>query len=256
MSSIKICLASLISLFTRIPLKGDVEFAARCSWLTPLLGFAVGVIEALPLLLHPKLPILEAALWLALHVAVTGGIHLDGLLDYADVLMPGFRGDKALRVMKDPHRGSGAILAATVYSLLFVSSASIIVQYGQPYLALLVSGVSYSYAYTVSLYFLSLSPREPYPGLARLFQDNLESKGRRRLLYTGLAIAAILLVIWNYIYAIIVYVLALMTGFAVYRDSVSRLGFMNGDAAGACIETVRLAFIVATALFLSLSTGF
>lgn len=250
MCKLKRCLTSLLSLFTRLPApSGTPEDAARCSWLLPLIGFIIGSLEALPVLV--QLPALfEASIWFITHIYFTGGIHLDGLLDYFDAVLPGFRGEQAIRVMKDPRKGAGAVLAAISYSLLFLAAAVYLIK-TRPLLLLLISASSFAYSYTVVLLLLARSPPEPYQGLARLFQSGLRGSRTLLLAFTGFALTTPALILYP-VGAALACLVAAFTGYLVYRDAVKRLGFMNGDVAGAGIELARLAYLDTLVIFISL----
>ena len=246
MHKLKRCVASLLSLFTRLPVPaGTIEDAAGCSWMTPLVGFIVGLVEALPAL--AGLPgFLGASLWFIAHVYLTGGIHVDGLLDYFDAVLPGFRGEQAIRVMKDPRKGTGAILAAISYSLLSLA-AIVYMERVQPLQLLVVSASSFAYSYTVALLLLARSPPEPYSGLAKLFQSRLRGGKILLLAVIGFTLTAPALIMYP-VDALAACLVAALTGYMVYRDAVKRLGFMNGDVAGADIELTRLAYLTTLAV--------
>lgn len=52
---------------------------------------------------------------------VTGGIHLDGLMDTADALHSYDKREKKLEILKDPHVGAFAVMALAGYSLLYAA---------------------------------------------------------------------------------------------------------------------------------------
>ena len=54
---------------------------------------------------------------LLIPVMVTGGIHLDGLLDTSDALHSYQSRERKLEILKDSHAGAFAILTAVVYFL-------------------------------------------------------------------------------------------------------------------------------------------
>ncbi len=54
---------------------------------------------------------LQAAVLLFVGVAISGGLHLDGLADTADAWMSGKRNQDALVIMSDSHIGTGGVLA-------------------------------------------------------------------------------------------------------------------------------------------------
>lgn len=87
----------------------------------PLVGAVIGAAEygAGRLLLWAGAGrLLFAAVMTVLPVVLTGGIHLDGLLDTADALASCGDRKKRLEIMKDPHIGSFAVIAASLYFIL------------------------------------------------------------------------------------------------------------------------------------------
>ena len=57
---------------------------------------------------------------LLIPVMVTGGIHLDGLLDTSDALHSYQSRERKLEILKDSHAGAFAILTAVVYFLAYL----------------------------------------------------------------------------------------------------------------------------------------
>lgn len=79
----------------------------------PLVGLLIGSLLWLTGNLASAVdPWLAALLVTSLWIAVTGGLHLDGLADLADALGAAHRDpERLLAVMKDPHLGSFGVLA-------------------------------------------------------------------------------------------------------------------------------------------------
>ena len=79
----------------------------------PLVGALLGALVAgAGTLLEPLLPApLLALALLSLWVALTGGLHLDGVMDLADALGSNAPLEKRFAIMKDPQVGSFGILA-------------------------------------------------------------------------------------------------------------------------------------------------
>ena len=77
----------------------------------PLVGFIIAaILVLLATALSAQAPYVTAVLILTVWVALTGGLHLDGLADSADAWLGGL-GDKAktLSIMKDPTSGPIAV---------------------------------------------------------------------------------------------------------------------------------------------------
>ena len=79
------------------------------SWLGEYFGFGTGFM-AMALILVP--------------VLVTGGIHVDGLLDTSDALSSWRDREKRLEILKDSHAGAFAVITACVYFLVLYGGFS------------------------------------------------------------------------------------------------------------------------------------
>lgn len=118
-----------LGFLTRIPVPVRVFDDARAqrtslAWY-PIVGVVVGaLVTALFLVMLREHALLSAALTLLAWVALTGGLHLDGLADSADAWVGGF-GDRArtLEIMKDPRSGPAGVTA--IVSLLLLKFAAL-----------------------------------------------------------------------------------------------------------------------------------
>ena len=68
----------------------------------------------------------QACLLIALPVIVTGGIHLDGLIDTADARSSYSDRGKKLEILKDPHDGAFGIIRLALYLLLAFAALEIL----------------------------------------------------------------------------------------------------------------------------------
>lgn len=128
MKNILYQIAAAITFFTRIPIWKLVEIPVEnyrkiiCFW--PLTGWITGGITALSWLgfSHIFPPVMAIILALTVRVLLTGGFHEDGLGDFFD----GFGGGKTkadiLRIMKDSHVGSYALIGMIFYYLLLINT--------------------------------------------------------------------------------------------------------------------------------------
>lgn len=105
-----------IQFLTRLPVpiecpwnRETSRWALRCY---PLVGALIGALLAGVALLLQDLPApLLALVLLSLWVALTGGLHLDGLMDIADALGSNTPLERRWAIMKDPQVGSFGILS-------------------------------------------------------------------------------------------------------------------------------------------------
>ena len=230
-------LACLASFLTRLPLRcTSIVDAARGFPLVPIVGLIEGSIAALVWLALQQTPApLRAAVLLAVHVAVTGGLHLDGFADYSDAIASGGRGPEALRVMKDPRRGSMAVVYTTV--LLLAKYSGLL--YAGPWL-IIASYVASSEAMYVTA-FLSPAVGE---GLGSLFREYGVS--RRGLAVSLLLAAAGLAASTAYapLQALSSAAIAAAVAALVAWDARGRLGGFNGDVLGFAYELAHTASLV------------
>lgn len=87
----------------------------------PLVGLIVGAALYLWAWVAKALAvngILFAAVAAALPILLTGGIHMDGLMDTVDALASHQVREKKLAILKDPHTGAFAVVYCGVYLLL------------------------------------------------------------------------------------------------------------------------------------------
>jgi len=116
-----------ITFYTILPLPSnwDLDFSKIARW-APLVGVLLGGFLALVDLglFYLGFPILtRSVLIVSLWLALTGGLHLDGVIDAADGLAVG-KGEKALLVMKDSLTGAFGVMGGVVLLLLKTASLS------------------------------------------------------------------------------------------------------------------------------------
>ena len=96
----------------------------------PLTGLFIGAViyGALQLFLltnhHQTCGMVCGAIVLALWIALTGGLHLDGLIDSCDGLLCAKSSDQRLLIMKDTHVGAFGVVGAIVVLLLKFAALS------------------------------------------------------------------------------------------------------------------------------------
>jgi adenosylcobinamide-GDP ribazoletransferase len=109
-----------------IPQVWPLRFDRIARW-APLVGLLLGALltlvnQGLAQLLVP--PLLRASLVVCLWIALTGGLHLDGVMDAADGLGVS-DGQQRLQVMADSRSGAFGVMAAIALVLLKVQSLAV-----------------------------------------------------------------------------------------------------------------------------------
>jgi adenosylcobinamide-GDP ribazoletransferase len=118
----RLALGTLTVLPAPMPSKVDRVVGGRAMVLAPLVGLLIGAISAAVVaVVHavkPEAPLLSAVLGVLALVVLSGGLHLDGLADFADAL--GSRRDREtmLRIMKQSDIGPFGVVAIVAVLLL------------------------------------------------------------------------------------------------------------------------------------------
>ncbi|MBR6451244.1 MAG: adenosylcobinamide-GDP ribazoletransferase [Lachnospiraceae bacterium] len=126
-------LAVAFSMYSRIPMpefSWDEDDMAHSLTFFPLVGAVIG---ALVFALHdaPASSYLPAAvrilLTLLIPLLVTGGFHVDGLMDTADAMHSYASFEKKQEILKDPHIGAFAVISFVKWYLAFAAAVTAIV---------------------------------------------------------------------------------------------------------------------------------
>ena len=231
-----------LGFLTRIPVPVRVFDDARAqrtslAWY-PMVGVIVGaLVTALFLVLPREHALLSAALTLLAWVALTGGLHLDGLADSADAWVGGF-GDRArtLEIMKDPRSGPAGVTAIVLLLLLKFAALSSLSPANAWLLGLspLLARAALTAAFVTTPYVRS-------GGLGSALKDAPRVACVVALLC---AIAACVACRLPGVFALG----AAIVVFALWRRAcMRRLGGFTGDTAGALAELVEAGVLVALA---------
>lgn len=236
-----IALQFLSSLPVRLPGMPEPAQLGRSLLFYPLVGLVFGgLLWALDGLLLGTPLLLHAALVLMAWVLLSGGLHLDGLADSADAWLGGF-GDRerTLLIMKDPRSGPIAVVTLVVVLLLKWTALVALIEQEQA-LALLIVPMLGRGA------LLGLFLTTPYVragGLGQALADHLPRRSGWQVL-SACALGCLLLGwagLWTLVVATLVFI-------GLRRMMLRRLQGCTGDTAGALLELLETAVLVALAL--------
>lgn len=231
-----------IQFLTRLPVPvacpwtpATSRWALRCY---PLVGLLLGAILAsIGALLQSVLPTpMLALLLLSLWVALSGGLHLDGLMDVADALGSNAPLERRWEIMKDPQVGSFGILA-----LVFLLAWKVTLLW-----TLLEAGVSLVMLVVVpalgrlgGVALLLLAPCAWREGLAWAWRQHLQ---RRDLAFSLVPLAAVFWLLPGGLFLASGLLLGCLLLFLLgYGLLMSRaFGGINGDIVGAAVEAGEL----------------
>ncbi|QAY65689.1 adenosylcobinamide-GDP ribazoletransferase [Paenibacillus protaetiae] len=244
---------------TRFPIPITVPFEAqtlaRSVIYFPLAGLAIGAVTAaafsLLALLLPAWP--AAVLALAVWIALSGGLHLDGWMDTADGVLSHRSREKMLEIMKDSRVGAMGVIAAV---LLLLFKFSLLAEYAQGdegltfgRLALLAAVPVWS-RWWMSAAIAGFPNARQGEGMGALFH----AVRPRHVIGGGLGAAAMTAVIcaaaqWSWAETAALTAgavcLSAAAGYAGARWLTRRLGGLTGDTYGALNELVEAVLLAA-----------
>lgn len=216
----------------------------------PLIGLGLGLLLApAGWALAAVLPAtLAAALLLALWVGLTGALHLDGVADTADGWLGG-HGDRArtLSIMRDSHSGAAAVVAVGLLLLVKFAALSALLAAGW-WLLLVAAPVAGRAAMPL---LLSALPYARVGGLGAEMARSVSQAAAAQLAAVSFLVVALLGAwhsgIWGGL-LVVALPLGLLALWA--RMLRARLGGTTGDTAGAALEMVEAAVLVAACALL------
>ena len=220
----------------------------------PLVGIVIGGLEALLLWAAQaaKLPAsVTALLFLALPILVTGGIHLDGLIDTADARHSFGDREEKLRILKDPHVGAFGIIRLALYLMLL--TAALLLVFSKPEMRAKPPYASLLIPFTLSRALTALTA-VVFPGAKKegLLQS-LSGQGKRGCITAAvleaLAVTLALLLLFPLPGAAVLLLSQGILLWRYYRFAMKNFGGVTGDLSGWFLCLSELLFAWGTALF-------
>lgn len=208
------------------PLSGSEYF--------PLVGALLAILLAgLSLLLAPLVPpMVLAALLVVGLVVLTGGLHLDGLMDTCDGLFGGLTRERKLEIMRDSRVGSFGVLAGACALLLkFACLASL--HSGTLPIVFLVTLPSARWTLVLALRFF---PGARTSGLGATFRQNIT---RPKLVLAG-AITLAIVFIGAQFSGLLIWCVITFTALSLGAWITRQLGGLTGDTYGAIAEITEI----------------
>jgi len=224
------------NLLTVLPVRAPADWrpgdSGRAAGWYPLVGLALGLLLALvnyaAALVLPALVV--AGLTLVVWVALTGGLHLDGLSDCCDGLFHPSNPQRRLEIMKDPHLGAfGAVGLGLALLLKFAALASLPPE--RAALAIVLAASLGRWAILPA----GLQPLARPGGMGADFSAGL----RRSALAWG-ALIPLALAALNGLPGVLALAAALPAVYLLLRFARARIGGVTGDVFGLLVETVEI----------------
>lgn len=208
----------------------------------PFVGIVIGALMVGWSFLSGKLGAgdsLRSVIYVLIPVLVTGGIHLDGLLDTADALSSWQPREKKLEILKDSNAGAFAVIVACCYFLACfgfwteLSGRQVLVLSGGYVLSRSMSGLS-----------VASFPCARKTGTVATFSDAVQERTVMTCLYILLFLSAGFMCLLDAKLGTAAVVGAWCTFFWYYCMSMKQFGGITGDLAGCFVQTCELVMAI------------
>ena len=231
---------------TRLPVRtkqGTPQTLGRSVLYFPLVGAGIGGALAMASALVDGAPApLAAALVLVAWVAITGGLHLDGLADTVDAWAGGGRDrQRTLDIMKDPRSGPAGVTALVL--VLLVKFAALTALAGAAPLLLVLAPILGRTSMLALLFAL------PYVRPGGLGASHAAHLPRNPALGVLLGACALVPAAWGRI-GLFALIAGSVATFWLALGFRRRIGGITGDTLGASCELVETAALAAAVLLL------
>ena len=179
-------------------------------------------------------------------IIITGGIHLDGLLDTADALSSYKSMEEKLEILKDSHTGAFAIIVGGAWFILALGTWSEVRLEMMPVLAL-----SFVLSRALSGLAVVIFPKAKNTGLAATFSEMAVKRTVAITMVGFILVFGVLAIYLNPVYGVPMDIAAGLVFFYYYRMSKKKFGGITGDLAGFFLTVSELAMaLTVVAVFL------
>ena len=214
----------------------------------PCIGIGIGLLEWGWFYLAGILGVTEflyAVVAMLLPVAVTGGIHLDGLTDTCDALCSYADREKKLEILKDPHVGAFGVLWQTICLLL---TAALFAQLYATSSQFPLVCFGYVAARALGGRAIVALPCAKNSGLAHLFADQADKKIVQWVLSIVWVLCCLGMILLRPVWGAIFGILSLIWVRAHRTICLRIFGGITGDLAGFLITTTELLALAVAAI--------
>ena len=235
-------------MYSKLPMP-KIEWNNRnmkyCICFFPLIGLAIGLLENLWYVLAVHLGTgqsLMAAVLVVIPLAVSGGIHMDGLLDTSDAIGSWRTQEERLEIMKDSHSGAFAIIAAVVFILLDFAGMTEVTSS-----TVRLIGIGFILSRAYSGFGLLMLKKAKNTGLLRTFSDMAANKRAAVVMVCWILASSLAMICLDPLRGSILAGLALLTFFWYRSMAYRQFGGITGDVAGFFLQICELVIVLGAA---------
>ena len=216
----------------------------------PFVGAVIGVLTWLTgcvLGNYVKLePFFLTVILTVIPVVVTGGIHVDGLLDTSDALSSWQERTRRLEILKDSHAGAFAVITACVYFILWLGVWS---QLQNNPKGICIMSMGYMMSRCLSGIGVITFPKAKSDGTVAEFSRNASEITARNILMVMFVILGALMLWISPVMGVLAVLSALLVFWWYHHMAMKYFGGTTGDLSGffLCICEVVMALVLALA---------
>ena len=166
---------------------------------------------------------------------VSGGIHLDGLLDTADAMSSWRTRERRLEILKDSHAGAFAIIICCGYFFLLYGVMDMV----QGEMVLLYA-FSFVISRSLSAFSVVTFPKASVSGTVAGFSKTAQTRIIQTTVMIYILLCATVMLYLHPVYGICVLIGAFGTFAWYYRMAMKNFGGINGDLAGCFLSVCEL----------------
>ena len=177
-------------------------------------------------------------------VFVTGGIHVDGLLDTSDALSSWQERTKRLEILKDSHAGAFAIITACVYFIMWLGAWS---QLQNDPEGICIMSIGFMMSRCLSGIGVITFPKARTDGTVAEFSRNASEIVARNILTVMFVVLAGLMIWINPVLGVAAVISAILVFWWYHHMAMKYFGGTTGDLSGffLCICEVVMALVLA-----------
>lgn len=216
----------------------------------PFVGTAIGILIWLVgcvLGSHAQMePFFLTVILTVIPVFVTGGIHVDGLLDTSDALSSWQERTRRLEILKDSHAGAFAVITACVYFILWLGAWS---QLQNNPKGICIMSMGYMMSRCLSGIGVITFPKAKSDGTVAEFSRNASEITARNILMVMFVILVALMLWVSPVMGVLAVLSALLVFWWYHHMAMKYFGGTTGDLSGffLCICEVVMALVLALA---------
>ncbi len=249
--------AVAFSMYSKIPMptvQWDKQNMRYVLCFFPLVGLAIGVVQWLwwqvALLLGCGVS-LTAAVCVLLPVLLSGGIHVDGLMDTADAIGSWQPKERRLEILKDSHVGAFAVIACCGY---FLAAFGIWSEVCAEDIVILSLGFALSRAWNA--FGISTFACAKGSGLVATFSKGAEKRTVRVVVIVQILVCAAVMMRLDLLRGLAAVVVSLVVTVLCYRMAKKKFGGTTGDLQGFSQQMCELFMALAVVLLPRIVTFF